>query len=156
MSSLIQTRQKGSVLLRLLAYFLVAAAYFLIGCMFSAPYTFLAGWHFDHFYLSAWLMPLTLTFLFVFWKVMRRQQHKWGGFVFWIIVAYLSSPIILNGASVLLKLMGHETVSCYIFAGRYFSLWAIPVFLIVGMIIFEEISILRQRFSRNVAPPPNL
>ncbi len=144
-----QMEQIGSTLLKLAGYFLVCMVYVLIGCIFSAPYTFLAGGNSFNFFLGTAFMPMIFLFLLVFWKVMRRGQHKWGRSAFWIIVTYFCLPIILNGSSILLKSVGYKTISHYVFAGRYVSLWAIPTFLVVCGVILAGITDLRQRFSKN-------
>ena len=148
-----QIKQIGLELLELVGKFLtllvLLVAYCLIGCVFSAPYTFLAGGDNYNFFLGIAFMPIILFFLFVFWKTMRRGQHKWGKSTFWILVTYFCLPIILNGSSLLLKKVGYETIGDYVFAGRYFSLWAIPTFLVVCGIILIVITNLWQRFNKN-------
>ena len=148
-----QIKQIGLELLELVGKFLtllvLLVVYCLIGCIFSAPYTFFAGGDNYNFFLGIVFMPMILLFLFVPWKITRRRQHKWDKSTFWILVTYFCLPIILNGVSILLKSIGYETVSYYVFAGRYFSLWAIPVFLVVCGIILIVIANLRQRFNKN-------
>ena len=106
--------------------------WFLIGCVIAIPYTFLANGNFDDFFITAWIAPAATVLMFISYTlrhVGRRdtKELKWGGWFFWALMTYLCLPIILNGASLLLKWMGYGAASHYAFEGRFVGLAVIPV-----------------------------
>ena len=137
---------------------ILALIYLVIGFILSVPYTYLAGGNSDNLLMTAYITPVAALFLFIA-NAMRGigqrdgKRPKWGGGVFWVLVAYFCLPILLNGASLLLKKGGQEQVGHYIFEGRYFSLLAVPVLLILYGVVVGGVMSIRQWFSGNATPP---
>lgn len=78
-----------------------------------------------------------LTLLIIYWqgldelkgnKKYVRPKNK----EFWLLAIYFASPILCNGASVLLRIGGYETAAYYTFKLRYWSLLKTP--LLVGLV----------------------
>ncbi|MEK7582066.1 MAG: hypothetical protein AAB488_01920 [Patescibacteria group bacterium] len=134
----------------------------LAGCVLSIPYTYLTGENSWNFFMTVFIGPITTLFLFIVYTYeMRENNHrggkrpKWGGSYFWILVIYFCSPILLNGASLLLKWTGQEAVSSYIFEYRFLSLLAVPILVVFYNVTSDGVVSIRKRFSGGVTPPPN-
>lgn len=116
--------------------------YFVIGCLISVPYTFLANGNLDNFMLTAWLAPVgsvLVLLAYIVGKAMSKDRHRRqfvGSWLFWIVATYFCLPIILNGVSLLLKLMGYNTVGHYVFACRYSSLYACFSIGFVAVVVY--------------------
>lgn len=140
---------------------ILAVLYLIVGAVLSVPYNFLAGGNVESFTYTTVFAPIAAFFLLIVYMTRgagRRdfKQPKWGGGFFWVLVAYFCLPILLNGASLLLKWAGYKIAGRYIFENRYSSLLAVPMILmfccIVAMVVTGVMSIL-QRFSGNATPP---
>lgn len=127
----------------ILAQFILALAYFIVGCVLSIPYTYIANGNMDNFMLTAWIAPVGALVLFITHAVGRATSRcrsflarKSGGWFFWSVVTWFCLPIVLNGVSLLLRKLGLYSTSHYVFEYRYFSIVAVPFFLIIyGMIM---------------------
>jgi len=131
---------------------LLALLWFLAGCVIAIPYTYLVNGSFDSFFMTAWIAPAVALFLF-FAYIMRGdgKRPKWGGSTFWMLVAYFCIPILLNGASLLLKWAGYEAVGHFVFRIRYLGLFIAPIYMVIynlGAGIVEMIKRLIKHFSK--------
>jgi len=137
---------------------ILVVLYLIVGAALSMPYNFLAGGNVENFTYTVVFAPIAAFFLLIVYMTRgtgRRdfKKPKWGGGFFWVAVAYFCSPILLNGASLLLKWAGYKTAGRYIFKSRYFSLLAVPMLLMFCCIVANGVTSIRQRFSGGATPP---
>lgn len=120
----------------LLYLFMSCILYLFIGCTLSVPYTYLANGNSTNLLLTACIAPVASLFLLLFFIIGKR---KWHSLPFWILLAYFCLPIILNGISITLGLMGYETISHYVFLARYPSLLVILITLAICSLIANSL-----------------
>ncbi len=123
--------------------------WFLVGCILATPYTWLANGGFTNFFLTVCIAPFGALVLYFTYM---SQLSKWGNGFFWEVAAYVCLPVIMNGASLLVKRLGYETIASYIFGWRYFSLVVVPLLIVAYFAIIIEGKILWQRFRGHPAP----
>jgi hypothetical protein len=109
------------------------------------------------FAMTAWFAPVMVCFIvmiYTFRGVGRRDgsRPKWGGWFFWVVVVYFCLPIILNGSSILLKLVGYDMVSHYLFENRFRSLFAVLALLLAYAVVTHIASGIRRWFSGETSP----
>lgn len=141
-----------SVIFQVVLFFV----YLVVGCILSAPYTFLANGNLDNFFVTAWVAPVAAIFLFVVYPIARShrvKRSKWGGGFFWVLVAYFCSPILLNGVSLLLKWAGYEVAGHHVFESRFLGLLIAPILLVICGEIANGLVNLRRYFSGRATTP---
>lgn len=142
---------------------MIVIVWFILGCVIAIPYTFLANGTFEHFFITAWIIPacaLVLTFYLILpTNTLGGKRSFW--LTFWALTFYFCLPIIMNGTSLLLKHMGHEAAGQTVFDLRYIScLIPITVWLVAGLIIGlicairDAVSQFMKRFEKKSVPPP--
>lgn len=114
---------------------LLVLGYLVVGAVISAVYTFLASGELHHFIFTIPLAPVAAFLVFVEIPIIEEQMRDRGiktkrwdrGWWTWVmIIAYLLSPILLNGASILLEAAGFLRVSEACFKIRYLALAVMP------------------------------
>jgi len=128
-----------------------------IGCVIAAPYAYLSGGSDNNFILIVLLSPAVSLILLIAYGVRKisysdNKKSSFGTTMFWLLVVYFCLPIILNGASLLLKTAGYESISQNVFNCRYFSLLVLPTLLLLYIIIAEGVGGIWQRLSK-ILPP---
>jgi hypothetical protein len=117
--------------------------YFFCGAMISVIYHYLAdGLSWFSFLVTACVGPVIVIFLFIFyplpgWKWRRRL-------VFYGLAFYLCSPILLNGASLLLNQIGYSDLGRQVYTIRYWALLKGPIFWLLYLAI-TKIKDFRER-----------
>lgn len=144
----------------IIAQFILALAYLLVGCVLSVPYTYLANGSMDNFMLTAGIAPIGAFVLFIAHTVERAMSRRepyrtrmLGGWFFWGLVTYFCLPIFLNGASLLLNSMGLSTVGHYVFEFRYATFLGVPIALIILGLIAGGVESILEKFKGRAKPP---
>lgn len=147
-------------------YVVIASiAWILVGFIVGVPYTFLSGGTYEHFVAVAALSPIGIFLLFIAYLTSRyatrggRIGPKWGGGLFLLAVIWFCMPIISNGVSLILKLIGCQAASQLVFEARYFSLQLpITVFLAFMLLcwmfcsIKDKTLIIAKKFNKDRQP----
>jgi hypothetical protein len=91
---------------------------------------------------------LFLVFLFVGW---REEEAPWMGKTFWLFLTWAFLPVILNGASIVLKWVGARGVGEIIFKARFASLWVTPIAsAIIAGLVYWRIYVRNKRRKETV------
>lgn len=144
----------------IIAQVVTILAYFIVGCIISVPYTYLANGTTDNFMLTAWIAPVGALVLFIVHTVERAMSwckpyraRMLGGWFFWGLMTYFCLPIFLNGVSLLLNSMGFGTVGHYVFEFRYAAFLGVPVALVIFGLIAGGVENIREKFKGRAKPP---
>jgi hypothetical protein len=143
--------------------FILTLAYFIVGGIISAPYTYLANGGFENYILTQVIAPVAALFLVVVHMIERGQlqrKSRWtrmlGGWFFWVFVTYFCLPIIMNGASLLLWSMGFAKVGYRVFEFRYAAILLVPALLAVTILITFCATDMYERYKNRVRSPANI
>lgn len=116
---------------------IVAFIWGLAGLILGWPYFWLAGGGESYFVPCFFLVPIasaTGGIIYVLARVLREEQARGAKIIFPAYVLWVSSPIIMNGLSHLLRFMNDETTAKILFAHRFVPIWLPIVALIIGLI----------------------
>ena len=137
----------------------IVCVWMLVGSVISIPYTYLAGGNYEHFSTITIFAPAAAGILALVYMLgglwnENNKRPRWGNRYFWILFAYFSTPIILNGISIMIKKMGYELTGYYIFELRYATLVIIPIALVFLFMIFDTIIDFVKKFSQKHTQNP--
>jgi|SRR3989344_6550814 len=111
-------------------------AFVCVGILLAYPYTILSGGGAVAFGWIASVAPIVLGAMTVIWHIEVRRLNPEGKVYIlpqwerWVILAYLFSPVLLNGVAIVLKDID-EPLSSFVFSLRYASLLIIPLLFLV-------------------------
>lgn len=114
----------------ILFYAIAISLYYVVGLVLAIPYTWLSGGSAEeNLALIAWFMPLAAVGIYGLYRACKDSQTDIPWYVHRILfgfIGYVSLPIILNGASIIMSGAGLNSAGDFLFAGRYTSLLIAP------------------------------
>ena len=138
-----------------MATLLMAAVYFMLGFVMAAPYTLLAGWSLDGMGFMALVLPIASVILYTMYRAFRAGSIP--SWIFWGFLGYCLLPIFMRMLSYGLETAGFAVVRGFVFAYRYESLIALPLFAFIGFCICSFArSVWRWLFHGTGNAPPSI
>lgn len=139
---------------------ILTLAYFIVGGIIAAPYTYLANGGFENYTLTVVIAPIAVLLLAIVHTIERglsERKSRWtkmlGGGFFWIFVTYFCLPIIMRGVSLLLCLMGYVKAGRCVFELRYTTILIVPAILAANILIAFCAADMRERYKGKAKPP---
>lgn len=122
----------------------IILGYFFCGAIISVIYHYLAdgGWWWFSFLVTMCIGPVTAFIFVIFYPLQGWGWRKWV--VFYGLVFYLFSPILLNGTSLLLKQIGYSELGRQVFYFRYWALLKVPIIWLLYLIVSAVKKRIRQ------------
>lgn len=100
---------------------LVGIVTLIVGAILAAPYTFLASGNNAQFWWTVFLGPGGALVLVVFIGLALSKKVRPRATI--TVATWLLLPILMNGASAILKQFGYEAASAWFFKYRYPSIY---------------------------------